>query len=89
MSPDAQRRRRAKKRQRKKQRRAEAPRAAYTIPEFCEAHRISRATYYNVKKAGRGPREKHVLGRIIITGEAAADWRSEGTAAASNHQATA
>jgi hypothetical protein len=51
-------------------------RAAFTIAEFCHAHRISRSTYYNLKKVGKGPREKEVFGRIIITNEAAAEWRA-------------
>ena len=88
MSSDALRRRREKKRRRKRQR-AAAPRAAYTVPEFCEAHRISRATFYNAKKRGRGPAVMYVEGRVIITQEAAAEWRREGTAAASERQATA
>lgn len=28
-------------------------RAAYTISDFCDAHRISRAQYYNLKKLGQ------------------------------------
>ena len=28
-----------------------------TIPEFCSTERISRAFYYEMRKAGRGPRE--------------------------------
>jgi hypothetical protein len=58
--------------------RAPADRAAFTIPEFCEAHRISRAHYYVIKKAGLGPREMRVLNRVIITVEAARDWRLRG-----------
>jgi hypothetical protein len=50
-------------------------RAAYTIPEFCEAHRISESTYYNLKSKGLGPRELDA-GRKIITFEAAAEWRA-------------
>ena len=35
---------------RKGQRRKVLPKgAAFTIPEFCDAHRISRATFYNMK----------------------------------------
>ena len=77
-----------KKRRRKRQR-AAAPRAAYTVPEFCEAHRISRATFYNAKKRGRGPAVMYVEGRVIITQEAAAEWRREGTAAALRREANA
>jgi hypothetical protein len=51
-------------------------RAAYTISEFCSAHRISRAHYYNLKKLGQGPDEARAGDRtVIITMEAAARWR--------------
>jgi hypothetical protein len=33
-------------------------RAAYTIAEFCTAHRISRSKLYQLWAAGRGPRKK-------------------------------
>jgi hypothetical protein len=53
-------------------------RAAYTIPEFCDAHRISRAHYYNLKKLGQGPDEARAGDRtVIITLEAAARWRRQ------------
>ena len=50
---------------------------AYTINEFCLAHRFSRATYYNLKKENRGPREMHVGTGVRISREAAAEWRRE------------
>ena len=56
------------------------PREAFTVPEFCEAHRISRATFYNAKNRGVGPAVANVLGRVIITAESAAKWRAERTA---------
>ena len=49
--------------------------AAYTISEFCEAHRISRATYYNLKTVGKAPVEMAVGSRRLISDEAAAAWR--------------
>lgn len=49
--------------------------AAYTIAEFCDAHRISRTHLHNMTKAGRGPRVMKVGRRVLITPEAAADWR--------------
>ena len=49
--------------------------AAYTIPEFCEAHRISESMYYKIRADGLGPREARALSKVIITKEAAADWR--------------
>lgn len=53
-------------------------RAAYTISEFCDAHRISRAHYYNLKKLGQGPDEARASDRtVLITIEAAARWRRQ------------
>lgn len=54
--------------------------AAYTIPEFCDAHRISEAFYYKARAAGQGPRERRILKKVIITEEAAAEWREAQTA---------
>ena len=55
---------------------------AFTVAEFCEAHRISRSFLYSEWKAGRGPRFMRAGVKRIITGEAAADWRREREAAA-------
>jgi hypothetical protein len=50
--------------------------AAYSIDQFCIAHgNICRASYYNMKKAGKGPREMRVGSRVLISQEAAAEWR--------------
>ena len=54
---------------------------AFTIEEFCRAHRFSRAHYFNLKRDGIGPREMRVGNRVIISREAAADWRREREAA--------
>lgn len=48
---------------------------AYTIPEFCEAHRICRATFYNMVRDGQAPRRMKVRGKVLIEAEAAAEWR--------------
>jgi hypothetical protein len=49
-----------------------------TIPEFCSTERISRAFYYEMRKAGRGPREmRHADGCVRISPEARRDWRRE------------
>jgi predicted DNA-binding transcriptional regulator AlpA len=50
---------------------------AFTIDEFCDAHDLSRATFYNLRKVGRGPREMKVGARRLISIEAAADWRRQ------------
>jgi hypothetical protein len=54
---------------------------AYSIPEFCKAHRISQAFFYELKRAGLGPNEMVLGRRRIISGEAAADWRRARAAA--------
>ena len=55
--------------------RGQPPRAAFTVPEFCEAHRISQATYYEMKKEKWGPVEMEVGRRRLVSFEAAAEWR--------------
>ena len=52
-------------------------RAAYTVSEFCEAHRISRSKLYELWQAGIGPAFKNIGTKKIITVEAAADWRRQ------------
>jgi hypothetical protein len=56
--------------------------AAYTIDEFCETHRISRAFYYKLRGERRAPREMRAGARVLISVEAAADWRRDREAAA-------
>jgi hypothetical protein len=51
------------------------PSHAFTIQEFCDAHRISRSQFYRLREKGIGPKEKSVLGKTIITAESAAAWR--------------
>lgn len=53
------------------------PRAAFTVREFCEAHRISPAKYYEMKREGWGPAEMSVGRRRLISYEAASVWRRE------------
>jgi hypothetical protein len=48
---------------------------AYSIEEFCRRHGISRGTYYNLRAAGEGPKEKRVMSRVLIAKEAAHEWR--------------
>jgi hypothetical protein len=48
---------------------------AYSIPEFCAAHRISRALFYLLQKDHTGPTLMRVRGRTLVTAEAAAEWR--------------
>jgi hypothetical protein len=50
---------------------------AYGIASFCAAHNISRSTFYNLVRAGKAPRLMHIGARVLISREAAADWRHE------------
>ena len=50
-------------------------RSAYTIAEFCAEHRVSRTHLYMMVKAGKGPRLMKLGRRVLISVEAAADWR--------------
>jgi hypothetical protein len=57
-------------------------RAAFTINEFCVAHRICRASLYNAWAEGWGPAFMNIGKKRIISLEAAARWRAEGEARA-------
>jgi hypothetical protein len=52
-------------------------RTAFTVVEFCDAHRLSQAKYYQMKKEGWGPVEMQVGRRRLISYEAASAWRRE------------
>ena len=56
--------------------------AAFTIAEFCRAHRISQSMYFKMRNLGLGPREMAVGSRRLISQEAAAEWRKAREAAA-------
>ena len=57
--------------------RSHVRRYAFKISEFCEAHRISRGKFYELKAKGLAPRITNVDGVQIITEEDAATWRRE------------
>jgi predicted DNA-binding transcriptional regulator AlpA len=48
---------------------------AFSIPEFCRRHGISRAHFYNLSKNGYAPAVMRVGRRTLISAEAAAEWR--------------
>ncbi len=50
-------------------------RDALTVLDFCQANRISRASYYNLRKRGHGPREMKAGRRTLISPDALEDWR--------------
>lgn len=56
-------------------------RATLSIPEFCAVHGFSPAFYFNLQKEGKGPRVLRVGKRVLITREAAAEWRQQREAA--------
>jgi predicted DNA-binding transcriptional regulator AlpA len=45
------------------------------IPDFCEAHGISRALLHKMWRNGTGPRIMKIGRRTLISTEAAAEWR--------------
>jgi hypothetical protein len=51
------------------------PTGAYSIAEFCRAHRVSRAFFYVLQKRGEGPTVMKVGKRTLVSDEAAKDWR--------------
>ena len=48
---------------------------AMSLGEFCSRHGISRSSFYLLKKAGEAPRLMQVGDRVLISREAAAEWR--------------
>jgi hypothetical protein len=46
-----------------------------TVSEFCNSHRISHSKFYEMLKAGYGPRIMKVGRRTLISVEAATAWR--------------
>ena len=48
----------------------------YMIPEFCDAYSISRSKFYEILKAGFGPRIMKVGRRTLISVKAAEEWRA-------------
>jgi hypothetical protein len=51
--------------------------SAFTIAQFCDAHHISRTHLHNMCKVGKGPRMMKLGRRVLISAEAAADWRRQ------------
>jgi hypothetical protein len=58
------------------------PTHAFSIQEFCDAYRLSRSRYYELKKQGLTPVEMKVGHRRLISFESAATWRAQREAAA-------
>jgi hypothetical protein len=56
-------------------------RAAYSIAAFCAEHSLSRSMFYKLQSESIGPRLMKVGTKVLISAEAAADWRAEREAA--------
>lgn len=56
---------------------------ALSIAQFCNSHGISRASYYNLRKAGNAPTIFKVGKRTLISVSAAEAWMAAMTAASS------
>lgn len=55
-----------------------AEKSCFTISEFCREHgNMSRPLLYRLWDEGRGPRRMQVGRRVLITREAAEDWRRQ------------
>lgn len=50
---------------------------AFSIQEFCDSHRISRAKFYLLLKENLAPKLMHVGRRRLISNEAATEWRRQ------------
>jgi hypothetical protein len=60
--------------------------AAFSVPEFCSAHRISRALFYIMARDGRAPTIFKCGRRTLISVEAADAWRRRMEAASGTAQ---
>lgn len=49
----------------------------FTVNDFCAAHSISRATFYRLLRDGRGPKTSRLGERLMISKQAAAEWRAQ------------
>ena len=47
----------------------------FSVEEFCVAHGMSRASFYQYLKQGDGPTIMKVGHRTFVSAEAAAEWR--------------
>jgi len=56
--------------------------AAFTVDGFCRSHHVSRSKLYQMWREGIGPRIMRIGAKVLISTEAAADWRREREAAA-------
>jgi hypothetical protein len=76
---ESERQRRAEQSRRDKEqsRRDKERNGSYTIQEWCEHRRVSRAMLYKLFQQGRGPRTHNVGTKRLISSEADAAWVRE------------
>jgi hypothetical protein len=48
---------------------------SYTVDEWCRRRRVCRATFYNLRKKGRGPKVMKIGTRTLISREADDEYR--------------
>ena len=48
---------------------------AFTVKEFCTAHRISKTLFYDLAKRGTGPVITKVGRKTIVSVESAKEWQ--------------
>lgn len=48
----------------------------YTVEEFCDAHKMSRTTFFKLRRAGKGPTVKELGNKLLISRESAQAWRN-------------
>jgi len=49
----------------------------YSVREFCALLGVSRAHFYNILRAGQGPRVMKIGRRTVISSEAVREWRTK------------
>jgi predicted DNA-binding transcriptional regulator AlpA len=47
----------------------------YTISEFCKMHNMCKVTFYRLIAAGKAPKLIKLERKVLISKEAAAEWR--------------
>jgi predicted DNA-binding transcriptional regulator AlpA len=52
-------------------------RPALSVDQFCAKYGVCRASFYNLLKAGRGPKVMKLGSRTLISAEADEAWRAE------------
>ena len=60
---------------------------SYTLREWCKLERVSRDTFYRLRRQGTAPAIMRVRSKILITHEAALAWRQARAADATREAA--